>query len=853
MPGTLPVVSVVVVNFNGLHHLDACFRSLTRQTYPAEMIELILVDNGSHDGSVDFVSEHYPSVTIIQNEHNRGFAPAVNQGAMAASGRYLALINNDAYAHHRWLEEMVSAIEQHREDGVACIGAKMLDWHGERIDFVVGGASFYGFGYQFFYHLPANSVQLTPEYMLFACGGALLVDHDIFLSIGGFDDDYFAYFEDVDFGWRLWICGYKVLFLPDAIVYHHHHGTSGSMPRHQIQTLLERNAMLTVLKNYEDENLYRFLGASLLLAVQRFLAVAHGGDGINWNEFHLGYAGNSATAPQDESETITLSKTTASSMAALKTILEDIPHIWDKRHRVQSQRQRRDTDIFPVFRYPLGSHYYTDPYLLQKDILSEMFRFQDMFTKSRVHQVLIISTDPLYDNLAGPGIRTIQMARYLAPSCYVTLAAPGQANVTIPDVTAVAFQHGDTESLQQLVRQSDIVVLQGFTLQLYPWIEDLRKILVVDLYDPFHLEGLEFFKKDGLERARELTRSTVQALNQQLRAGDFFLCASERQRDLWLGALGSMERLSPDIYAHDPTFQSLIAVVPFGIEPDPPVQQKAVLKGVFPGIHQDDTLILWGGGIWDWLDPLTVIRAMDLVRQQRSDVKLFFLGYHHPNPEGVPEMTMYTRTVQLVNELELEEVVFFNHQWVPYHERASYFLEADIGVSAHLDHLETRFAFRTRLLDYIWAGLPMVVTAGDTLADMVADHGLGHVVPIGDAESFAEALLALVEDTPAQQRIASTCKQLEQEFAWPRVFAPLIAFCQQPHYAADKFKPGPAGKPEAPPHDADENQPADNSADLHAIIAEKNAHIAHLESLVKRLESGKVMRLMRWLTTRRRR
>ncbi len=107
-------------------------------------------------------------------------------------------------------------------------------------------------------------------------------------------------------------------------------------------------------------------------------------------------------------------------------------------------------------------------------------------------------------------------------------------------------------------------------------------------------------------------------------------------------------------------------------------------------------------------------------------------------------MLMYGQAIELAQQLGLyNQAVFFNDRWVPYAERGSYFLEADIGVSAHQAHIETRYAFRTRLLDYMWAGLPMVVSGGDELADMVAARGLGQVVPIGDSDGFAQAILAL--------------------------------------------------------------------------------------------------------------
>ena len=833
---SLPSISVIVVNLNGKSYLESCLQSLSTQDYPAEQVEIILVDNGSQDGSVEFVASRFPAVHIIRNEQNTGFAPAVNQGAHAASGNYLALINNDARADAAWLTEMVAALQRHREQHVVCVGAKMLDWEGNRIDFAGSGVSFYGFGHQFFHHVPPDALDLQEHEILFACGGAMLVERDVFLQTGGFDDTYFAYFEDIDFGWRLWVCGYRVMFAPAACVYHVHHGSSRRFDKHRINVLLERNALMTMMKNYDDEHLYRLLGPALLLVFHRMIAYADDQfpAEIDWKSF-----GVCATAEQARGDAtrqpqpLAVSPMTMSYVAAMRELMQHLPRLWQKRQHIQAQRKRSDQDILPLFRQPLGPHYCNE--LLLKQTLADIFNVQEFFAGTRMHSILIISTDPLYENLAGPGIRVMEMARYLAQSCSVVLAAPRRADIQVAGVDCVTFQYDDLQTLESLVNQADVIILQGFTLNECPFIAHSRKILVIDLYDPFHLENLEHFKQDDLEYVRAVMSNNVQILNQLLGVGDFFICASERQRDLWLGMLGSVGRLAPENYAHDPTFHSLIDIVPFGIDPQPPVKQKQVLKGVVPGIGEQDTVVLWGGGVWDWLDPVMVIYAMEQVRRQRSDIKLYFMGFHHPNPVDVPKMRVYERIVALVDELNLHDTVLFNDGWVSYQERANYFLEADIGVSAHLEHIETRFAFRTRMLDYIWAGLPMVVTAGDTLADTVRQHNLGLVVDIGDSAGFAQALLTLAAQPDARQQYASAFAEVAQCYAWPQALKPLIAFCQNPRCAPDRQRLTLVDTYQR------------RMRELEDIIARKNEHIAYLEGLIQRFESGKVMRGLRVL------
>lgn len=835
----LPLVSVIVINFNGKHHLEACFNALVKQTYPADSLELLLIDNASHDGSVAWMAEHFPQVRVLANATNVGFAPAVNQGAVAAKGTYVALINNDAYADPRWIEAMVQLIQSQRERGVVCVGAKMLDWFGQRIDFIGGGVNFYGMGNQFFHDLPVDAVQVNQHELLFACGGAMLVDRTIFLQVGGFDEDYFAYFEDVDFGWRLWLYGYRVMLAPEAIVYHRQHGTANAMYRYQVNTLFERNALLTILKNYDEENLSRVLGVSLLLMMRRSLSEA--GSALDRRSFQMGFRDHAEGAVFE----MPMPRMAMSHLAALHDIFETFPAIWEKRALIQAQRTRPDREILPLFRYPMGASHHTGAYLQTQQWLVDAFDIRQLFGQTRRHRVLIISTDPLYAKLAGPGMRVVEMARYLSRDCYVVVAAPRRAEINLPDVECVAFEPDDETGITRLLSEVEVVVAQGFTLRKYPAIKALNRILVVDLYDPFHLENLQTHVNLSDSAAHAAAQTDRAVINELLKAGDFFICASERQRDFWLGALGNAGRLSPLIYAHDPTFRSLIDVVPFGAEPTPPVATQAMLKGVVPGISVTDTVVLWGGGIWEWLDPLTVIRAMQIVADQRPDVKLFFLGQHHPNPDDVPVMPMYNRAVALAQELGLlNRNVFFNDHWVEYHQRHNYLLEADIGVSAHTGHIETRFAFRTRLLDYIWAGLPMVVSAGDTLADVVAERGLGYVVAVGDVNGYATALLALAAHAPVREPYAAALKAAHTAFGWPNALQPLLQFCARPQYALDKLQLRAAAH--AASSSSAESTPTPNRlVELEAVIAEKNSHIVLLESLIKRLETGRVMQILR--------
>jgi len=319
----------------------------------------------------------------------------------------------------------------------------------------------------------------------------------------------------------------------------------------------------------------------------------------------------------------------------------------------------------------------------------------------------------------------------------------------------------------------------------YPVLRLSRKPVVVDMYDPFHLEQLEQARDLGEQRRRDVVQSATAVLNEQILRGDFFLCASEKQRDFWLGQMAGLGRVNPAVYDRDETLGSLISVIPFGVEDEPPLPTKRAVKGVIPGIGEDDKVVLWGGGIYNWFDPLTLIRAMALVKEQVPNARLLFMGVKHPNP-AVPEMRMAVQAKELAKELGLlDSTVIFNHVWVPYEERQNFLLESDVGVSTHLDHIETAFSFRTRILDYMWTSLPVVCTQGDSLASLVEQRELGRTVPPGDAAVLAETLIELLTDNAVNAAYRVNLAKIVPEYRWSQVLAPLIAYCRDPRRADD--------------------------------------------------------------------
>ena len=205
---------------------------------------------------------------MIRKATNIGFAAGNNVGATAATGDSLVFLNDDTRVRPDWLIELVGTA---RRRGAAAVASCILDWSGKKSDFVGGAVNFQGKGFQLEYDAPADSFAREEKPLLFACGCAMLVDRAVFMDAGQWDEGTFAYYEDVELGWRLNLLGHAIWFAPRAVVCHKHHGTSGRWPEPPRIRLYERNSLRMVYELLELPSLARALPAALLLAADRAL------------------------------------------------------------------------------------------------------------------------------------------------------------------------------------------------------------------------------------------------------------------------------------------------------------------------------------------------------------------------------------------------------------------------------------------------------------------------------------------------------------------------------------------------------------------------------------------------------
>lgn len=219
-------VTVVIPNFNGMKYLEDCMDSLMKQTWPD--IEVIVVDNGSRDSSVNFLKLHYPQVRLIELPINTGFCHAVNVGIRACHTKYVILLNNDTKVMPGFVQALAETMERPGNENVFSASAKMLDmWKPELVDDAGDLVCALGWAFSRGKGKPASDYD-TPAEVFSACAGAAIYRRRVFEQIGFFDEFHYAYLEDVDIGYRAKIYGYRNLYEPGAQVLHAGSASSGS-------------------------------------------------------------------------------------------------------------------------------------------------------------------------------------------------------------------------------------------------------------------------------------------------------------------------------------------------------------------------------------------------------------------------------------------------------------------------------------------------------------------------------------------------------------------------------------------------------------------------------------------------
>ncbi|MEY2515422.1 MAG: hypothetical protein QOJ89_2780 [bacterium] len=401
-------------------------------------------------------------------------------------------------------------------------------------------------------------------------------------------------------------------------------------------------------------------------------------------------------------------------------------------------------------------------------------------------RVLLAPNDVVGDKMAAPGIRYSHFARELARDghCDVTLLVTNDPReVNIDGVRAIGTRRDRHRQMRELSPSFDVVVGQGgLDFRSMVFLAGTSVRTIYDLYAPF-FEMLTFQGAQGAERPEQRLGWDAYCLRHRimLLTGRAFIGANTEQRHALLGALAALGRISLEDYRLDPTLGHLVRAVGLGVDAEPPQATAGDVRAALPGARKDDKVLIWPGNLWDWFDPETLMRAMAQISATRDDVKLYCLGLRHPSSAGYGEMTTTDRTIALAQELGVKDrTVFFDFGWISYDERQNYLVAADIGVNVHSEHVETTFAYRTRLLDYLWAALPIVTTEGGALSDLVERNGLGRTMRFADVDDCARAILELCDDEDEYARVRERVARFRERMTWDHAVAPLADLIDAP-------------------------------------------------------------------------
>jgi GT2 family glycosyltransferase len=323
-----PLISVVILNWNGLRFLEACLTSLTAQTYIP--VEALVIDNGSTDGSVEWIRVHFPGVRLIENGKNLGFGGGNNVGIRASRGRYVMILNNDTRLDPRCIEALKESIERDEKYG-ACASKILLQEGGDRIDAAGIAICPDGLSIGRGRMEPGDHYDRETE-VFFASGCACLYRREMLEDIGLFDEDFFAYAEDTDMGWRARLAGWRCTYTPRAVVYHLHSASSGTYSRLKAY-LVERNRIWVAIKNFP----FPLLISGQFFTLWRYLWQAYGA-----------FTGKGAAGGfTSEFSKMDLVKILAK---VYLSIWGSLPRLWGKRKIIRSKKRIHNREVYRLLR-----------------------------------------------------------------------------------------------------------------------------------------------------------------------------------------------------------------------------------------------------------------------------------------------------------------------------------------------------------------------------------------------------------------------------------------------------------------------------------------------------------------------
>jgi len=394
-------------------------------------------------------------------------------------------------------------------------------------------------------------------------------------------------------------------------------------------------------------------------------------------------------------------------------------------------------------------------------------------------KLLIVTPDVVGKKMAGPGMRYVSIARALSPYMPVTFAVgiEGSQTVNFGTSPVKVKKYSHVTELEKLIDGCDVIFCQFIDQNAARYAISKGKRIVYDLYNALPVETVGAEKISGYTKPLDKDREFAELLRYFRfcsQTGSYFVTSNERQRDYWLGFIMANQGILPSTLRERKVSQ-IIGLTPFGMDDSEPISTGHALRGHY-GITDDDFVIIWAGGIWDWFDAETPIKAVAELSKKDPHIKLVFYGTIHPN-SAVGKPKAVDRAQKLAHDLGVYgKQVIFHDEWVSADERANYLLDANIAISSHIKSLETHYAFRTRILDHLWARLPSIVTEGDWFADYIDKTNLGIAIPCSDVEATKSAILKFKNDASLTKTTIDNIDAIRDAWRWSKTTNELKEF-----------------------------------------------------------------------------
>jgi glycosyltransferase involved in cell wall biosynthesis len=394
-------------------------------------------------------------------------------------------------------------------------------------------------------------------------------------------------------------------------------------------------------------------------------------------------------------------------------------------------------------------------------------------------------------NLVGTAVVYKKIADIFIKNGYkVTMIVPEKPDIKEKDIL---FQVYNEENNKKAINSSSVIIFGAYPPTnplLYAY--DNNKTIMTYLWSIAPIGSLDFKDFRSTREQERLHRFISASYNLSLLMSDKIFCRDEDIKNLVIGSLISLGRINLENYGKNRSFDNLIEVAPFGVEnnsrPEKSRERKArfFYRDVLKGVGRDDFLLLWNGGVWNWNDGTTLIKAMDRVKNKK--VKLIFQGFKHPGRNDISIEAKKCFDLAVKTGLK-DKSIFFNENWIPYKDRSLFLSESNIGVVCSPNILEANLFFKTRIYDYLWSDLPIILNDCEAFSKIIKEKELGLACKTGDPNDWARQIDEISLNNKLLEKIKENIKNYKKNISWKKTLLPVERFSQKPTRLKDHKNP----------------------------------------------------------------